>query len=76
MSSNEILAQPPPSLSAIDRGALPTADVVARVRRVQEIMGTLMKARRVVLFERDVVLAAFSRSTDGEPARMPKRVSA
>ena len=64
MSSNEILAQPPPPpLSAIDRGALPTADVVARVRRV-------------VLFERDVVLAAFSRSTDGEPARMPKRVSA
>jgi hypothetical protein len=44
MSSNEILAQPPPPpLSAIDRGALPTADVVARVRRVQEIMGTLMK---------------------------------
>jgi hypothetical protein len=44
MSSSEILAQPPPPpLSAIDRGALPTADVVARVRRVQEIMGTLMK---------------------------------
>jgi len=58
-----VTQSPPPSLSAIDRGALPTADVVARVRRV-------------VLFERDVVLAAFSRSTDGEPARMPKRVSA
>lgn len=35
-----------------------------------------IKARRVVLFERDVVLAAFQRSTDGQPARMPKRMSA
>jgi hypothetical protein len=41
MSSNEIVTQgSPPSLSAIDRGALPTADVVARFwSKVQKTSG-------------------------------------
>lgn len=31
-----------------------------------------IKAGRVKLYERDVLLAAFTRSTDGRPARMPR----
>lgn len=44
MSTGSIAISPPPSsVAAIDRGVLPTTEVVARVHRIQEVMKALMK---------------------------------
>ena len=44
---HESLAQtdPPAPPPVIDRGVLPTTEVIARVHRIQEVMKALMKRR-------------------------------